>query len=60
MEIGNTTEEAVNINETTPESVKETEPAENTENTEQSGNTIIFSDTTISTLAVENLKTLLI
>ena len=57
MEIGDTTEEAVNINETTPE---ETEPAENTENTEQSGNTIIFSDTTISTLAVENLKTLLI
>ena len=26
MEIGDTTEEAVNINETTPESVEETEP----------------------------------
>ena len=28
MEIGDTTGEAVNINETTPESVEETEPAE--------------------------------
>ena len=60
MEIGDTTEEAVNINETTPESVEETEPAENAENTEKSGNTIIVSEIFISTLAVEKLKTLLI
>ena len=57
MEIGDTTEEAVNINETTPESVEETEPAENAE---KSGNTIIVSEIFISTLAVEKLKTLLI
>lgn len=31
MEIGDTTEEAVKINETTPESVEETEHAENAE-----------------------------
>ena len=37
MEIGDTTEEAVNINETTPESVEEAEPAENAENTEKLG-----------------------
>ena len=49
MEIGDTTEEAVNINETTPESVEETEPAENAENTEKSGNTIIVSEIFIST-----------
>ena len=57
MEIGDTTEKAVNINETTPESVEETEPAENAE---KSGNTIIVSEIFISTLAVEKLKTLLI
>ena len=44
MEIGDTTEEAVNNNETTTESVKETEPAENAENTEKLGNTIIVSE----------------
>ena len=42
MEIGDTSEEAVNINETTTESVEETEPAENAENTEKFGNTIMF------------------
>tara|TARA_B110001452_G_scaffold181939_1_gene152800 strand:- start:335 stop:583 length:249 start_codon:yes stop_codon:yes gene_type:complete len=31
IEIGDTTEETVNVNETTPEPVEETEPAENTE-----------------------------
>ena len=50
----------MNINETTPESVEETEPAENAENTEKSGNTIIVSEIFISTLAVEKRKTLLI
>ena len=35
MEIGDTSEEAVNINETTTESVEETEPAENVENTKK-------------------------
>ena len=55
MEIGDTTEEAVNINETTPESVEETEPAENAENTEKLGNTIIVYENFISTLAVEKL-----
>ncbi len=33
IEIGDTTEETVNVNETTPEPVEETEPAENAENT---------------------------
>ena len=31
IDIGNTTEETVNVNETNPVPVKETEPAENTE-----------------------------
>ena len=31
IDIGNTTEETVNINETNPVPVEETEPAENTE-----------------------------
>ena len=44
MEIGDTTKEAVKINGTTPESDKETEPTENAENTEKSGNTIIISE----------------
>ena len=35
MEIGDTSEEAVNINETTTGSLEETEPAENAENTEK-------------------------
>ena len=38
IEIGDTTEETVNVNETTPEPVEETEPAENAENTELSVN----------------------
>ena len=58
MEIGDTTEEAVNNNETTTESVKETEPAENAENTEKLGNTIIVTEISIFTLAVENLQIL--
>ena len=33
LDIGDTTEEAVSFNETTPEPVEETENAENTENT---------------------------
>ena len=53
MEIGDTTEEAVNNNETTTESVKETEPAENAENTEKLGNIIIVSKISIFTSAVE-------
>ena len=44
MEIGDTTEEAVNIIETTTESVKETEPAENTE---KLGTTIIVTKISI-------------
>jgi hypothetical protein len=32
IDIGNTTEETVNVNETNPVPVEETEPAENTEN----------------------------
>ena len=38
MEIDDTSEEAVNINETTTESAEETEPAENAENTVKLGN----------------------
>ena len=38
IEIGDSTEETVNVNETTPEPVEETEPAENAENTELSVN----------------------
>ena len=38
IEIDDTTEETVNVNETTPEPVEETEPAENAENTELSVN----------------------
>ena len=56
MEIGDTFEEAVNINETTTESVDETEPAENAENTEKLGNTIMVSEISIFTLAAENLQ----
>ena len=37
MEIGDISEEAVHINETTTESVEQTEPAENAENTEKFG-----------------------
>ena len=44
MEIGDTSEEAVNINETTTESVGECEPAENAKNTENLRNTIMVSE----------------
>ena len=54
MEIDDTYEEAVNINETTTESVKEAEPAENAQNTEKLGNTIMVSDIYIFMLTVEN------
>ena len=56
MEIVDTTEEAVNVNETTPtESVKETEPVENAENTEKLETTIIVTEISIFTLVVEKL-----
>ena len=55
MEIGDTSKEAMNINETIAESVKETEPAENVENSEKLGNTIMVSEISIFPLAVENL-----
>ena len=60
MEIGDTSEEAVNINEPATESVEETEPAENAENTEKLGNTFMVSDISIFTLAVENLHSIVI
>ena len=41
----------MNINETTPQSVEKTETAENAENIEKSGNTIIILEISISTLA---------
>ena len=47
MEIGDTSEEAINSNETTTESVEETEPAENAENTEKLRNTIMVSEISI-------------
>ena len=47
MEICDTSEEAVNINETTTESVEETEPAENAENTEKFESKIMVSDISI-------------
>ena len=56
MKIGDTFEEVVNINETTTESVYETEPAENAENIEKWENTIMVSEISIFTLAVENLQ----
>ena len=46
----------MNINETTTELVDETEPAENAENTEKLGNTIMVSEISIFTLAVEDLQ----
>ena len=55
VEIGDTTEEAVNGNETTSESLEETSPAENAENTVKT-----VSEISISTLAVEKLTRLLI
>ena len=56
MEIGDTSEEAVDVNETTAESVENTEPAEYAENTEKLGNTIMISEISIFTLAVKNLQ----
>ena len=56
MEIGSTSEEAVNINETKTESVEENEPDENAENTEKFGKRMMVSDISIFTLAVENLQ----
>ena len=53
--IGDTSEEAVNIHETTTESVEETEQAENAENTKKLENTFVGSDISNFTLAVENL-----
>ena len=47
LEIGDTTEETVIVNETTPEAVEETEPAENAENTEKSVNAIIAAEISI-------------
>ena len=44
MEIGDTSKEAVNINENTTESVEETEPPENAENAEKLGDTIVVSE----------------
>ena len=55
MEIGDTSEEVVNINETTTESVEETKPAENAEYSEKLGNIFMVSEISIFTLAVENL-----
>ena len=55
MEIGDTYKEAVNINKPTTESVEDTESAENAENTEKLGNTIMFSEISMFTYAVENL-----
>ena len=46
----------MNINVNTTESIGETEPAENAENTEKLGNTIMVSEISIFTLAVENLQ----
>ena len=56
MEIDDTSEPAVNINETTTESVEETEPAENAENTEKLENKIMVSEILFFTVAVENLQ----
>ena len=55
MEIGDTSKEAVNINESTTESVEVTEPDEDAENTEKLGNTFMVPDVSFFTLAVENL-----
>ena len=45
FEIGDTTDEILNVNDTTPEPVEESEPAEHAENTEKSVNVaeIVFS-----------------
>ena len=49
--IGDTSEEAVNINKITTESVEDTKPDKNTE---KLGNTNMFSEISIFTLTVEN------
>ena len=54
MKIGDTSEEAVNINETKTESVEETEPADNAGNIEKLENKIMVSEIPIFTVAVEN------
>ena len=46
----------MNTNETATESVEETDPAENAENTEKLGNIIMVSEISIFTLVVENLQ----
>ena len=51
IDIGDTTKEAVNVNETIPVPVGETEPAENAENTMKSVNTRRAADIFIYTLA---------
>ena len=51
LEIGDTLEESVNINETTTETEEETEPAENAENTEKSVSAIRAAEIFISTLS---------
>ena len=56
MEIGDTSEEAGNNNETTNESVEETEPAENAEDTEKLKNKTLLSEIPIFNVAVENLQ----
>ena len=53
LDIGDTTEEAVSCNETTPEPVEENENAENTENTEKSVNVIRAAEISIYTLTDE-------
>ena len=55
MNISDTSEEALNINETSTESVEKTEPSDNAENNEKLGNTIMVSEISIFTLTVENL-----
>ena len=55
MAIGDTSEEAVNINETTNESVEETEPDENAGNNRKSENTTMVCEISIFSLAVESL-----
>ena len=46
----------MNINESTTESVEETEPDEDVENTEKLGNTIMVLEMSIFTFAVKNLQ----
>ena len=46
IKIGYTTEETVNVNETTPEPGEETEPAENAEISEKSVNAVEISFST--------------